>query len=105
MDYKEALEFIYGSTDYERFLPPVTAANYDLGRFRALLERLGNPQDSFRSIHIAGSKGKGSVAHYLAGILAQAGYRTGLYTRPHLCTSASARQPRASSRSSSPAAS
>jgi dihydrofolate synthase / folylpolyglutamate synthase len=86
VDYKKALEFVYGSTDYERFLPPVTEANYDLGRFRALLQRLGNPQDSFRSIHIAGSKGKGSVAHYLAGILTQAGFRTGLYTSPHLCT-------------------
>lgn len=86
MDYNEALEFIYGSTDYERFLPPVNAANYDLGRFRELLQRLGNPQDSIRSIHIAGSKGKGSLAHYLAGILTQAGYSTGLYTSPHLCT-------------------
>lgn len=55
-----------------------------LERIALLLDRLGNPQNSFRSIHIAGTNGKGSVAAMLSSILTKAGYRTGLYTSPHL---------------------
>ncbi len=49
-----------------------------------LLELLGNPQERLRIIHIAGSKGKGSTSALLASILQKAGYRTGLFTSPHL---------------------
>src|SRR5436189_6284104 len=49
-----------------------------------LCESLGNPQTKFKSVHIAGTNGKGSVSHMLAAILQTAGYKTGLYTSPHL---------------------
>ena len=51
----------------------------------ALLERLGNPQERFKVIHIAGTNGKGSVAALTAETLRQAGYKTGLFVSPHLC--------------------
>jgi dihydrofolate synthase/folylpolyglutamate synthase len=50
----------------------------------ALCKGLGDPQDKFKSIHIAGTNGKGSTSHMLSGILQDAGYKTGLYTSPHL---------------------
>lgn len=56
----------------------------DLTNTIQLCEALGNPQDSFKSIHIAGTNGKGSTSHMLAAILQTAGYKTGLYTSPHL---------------------
>lgn len=56
----------------------------DLDRIRAFLEELGNPQESFSSVHIAGTNGKGSVAAMLASILLAAGKKTGMYTSPHL---------------------
>jgi dihydrofolate synthase/folylpolyglutamate synthase len=61
-----------------------SAANYDLGAIRTICSRLGQPQDRFKSIHIAGTNGKGSVSSLLASIHQAAGYRTGLYTSPHL---------------------
>lgn len=72
-------------TDYERCERP-RAARFDLSAPRQLLAALGNPQDAVPAIHIAGSKGKGSVAHYLERGLRAAGLRTGLYTSPHLET-------------------
>ncbi len=64
----------------------VGAAAYkaDLSNTIALCEALGNPQAKFRSIHIAGTNGKGSTSHMLASVLQSAGYKTGLYTSPHL---------------------
>ena len=56
----------------------------DLLNTLALCEQLGNPQHGLKTIHIAGTNGKGSVSHMLAAILQQAGYKTGLYTSPHL---------------------
>ena len=60
------------------------AVKKDLINIRFLCKALGNPQDRFRSVHIAGTNGKGSSAHMLAAILHVAGYKTGLYTSPHL---------------------
>ena len=60
------------------------ALKWDLNNIRAILERLGCPEQTFRSLHIAGTNGKGSVAAMLDAILRAAGYRTGLYTSPHL---------------------
>ena len=60
------------------------AVKKDLTNIRLLCETVGNPQDQFRSVHIAGTNGKGSSAHMLAAILQVAGYKTGLYTSPHL---------------------
>lgn len=64
----------------------IGAAAYkkDLTNTLALCAHLGNPQQQFRTIHIAGTNGKGSVSHMLAAILQTAGYKTGLYTSPHL---------------------
>lgn len=56
-----------------------------LDRMHALLARVGNPHQRLRILHVAGSKGKGSVSAMLAAILQRAGYRTGLFTSPHLC--------------------
>jgi dihydrofolate synthase/folylpolyglutamate synthase len=67
---------------YERL--PRSALVFDLRRIEMLLERLGSPQEAAKSIHVAGTKGKGSTAAMIASILTQAGYRTGLYTSPHL---------------------
>src|SRR6185369_4153659 len=55
-----------------------------LDRVRLLLDRLGNPEQSFRSIHVVGTNGKGSTSAYLASILTAAGLRTALFTSPHL---------------------
>lgn len=60
------------------------AVKLGLEETRALLEELGQPQDAFLSIHVAGTNGKGSVCAMLAAVLQAAGYRTGLYTSPHL---------------------
>src|SRR6218665_1059489 len=56
----------------------------DLTNTIALCNVLGNPQQQFKSIHIAGTNGKGSTSHMLASVLQEAGYKTGLYTSPHL---------------------
>ncbi|MDO8481367.1 MAG: Mur ligase family protein, partial [Nanoarchaeota archaeon] len=58
--------------------------NLSLDRITALLEKLGNPHKQFKSIHVAGTNGKGSVCAMLESILRKAGYKTGLYTSPHL---------------------
>lgn len=64
----------------------IGAAAYkkDLTNTLALCQTLGNPHQQFKSVHIAGTNGKGSTSHMLAAILQQAGYKTGLYTSPHL---------------------
>ena len=84
MNYQTALDYILSFADYERL--PRSALVFDLRRMESLLERLGNPQEAAKSIHVAGTKGKGSTAAMIASILTQAGYRTGLYTSPHLLT-------------------
>jgi len=69
-----------------RFINNENRTNYsqDLDHVRAVLELAGNPHAAFQSIHIAGTNGKGSVAHMLNSIFMNSGYRTGLYTSPHL---------------------
>jgi dihydrofolate synthase/folylpolyglutamate synthase len=87
MDYKESIDYIFGHTNYE-LIPriPHTQANYDLRRVFAGLERLGNPHLKAKSLHITGTNGKGSTSAMLAAVLTAAGYKTGLYTSPHLHT-------------------
>ena len=86
MNYRTAIDFLLERTDYERW-PGYTYANrFDLRRMDDLLQRLGNPHLDIKSVHIAGSKGKGSTAAMIAAALLAAGYRTGLYTSPHLVT-------------------
>jgi dihydrofolate synthase/folylpolyglutamate synthase len=82
VDYQAALDYVLRFADYERM--PRSALVFDLRRIEALLLRLNNPQEAAKSIHIAGTKGKGSTVAMIASILTQAGYRTGLYTSPHL---------------------
>lgn len=87
MDYKEAQDYLLGFTDYEK-LPSVTysPANYDLRRMRVLLEKLGNPHLKSKTVHVTGTKGKGSTAAMIASVLSVSGYRAGLFTSPHLHT-------------------
>jgi dihydrofolate synthase/folylpolyglutamate synthase len=83
MTYAETLKYLFAQLPmYHRV--GAQAYKADLGNTIALCKLLGNPQDSFRSIHVTGTNGKGSVSHILASILQAAGYRTGLYTSPHL---------------------
>lgn len=83
MSYEEAVEYLYNATpQFQR----IGAAAYKPGldTVRSLASRWGNPQDSYATVHVGGTNGKGSTAHTLAAIFQAAGYRTGLYTSPHL---------------------
>ncbi|MGA3094087.1 MAG: folylpolyglutamate synthase/dihydrofolate synthase family protein [Dehalococcoidales bacterium] len=82
--YQAALDFLYSFVDYETSHQPRSPVNYDLRRMDELLTRLGNPHLKARTVHIAGTKGKGSTAAMVASVLTASGYRTGLYTSPHL---------------------
>ncbi|MEP7168099.1 MAG: folylpolyglutamate synthase/dihydrofolate synthase family protein [Bacteroidota bacterium] len=83
MNYKQTLDYFYFQLP---MFHRVGAAAYkaDLNNTIAICNLLDNPQNSFKSIHIAGTNGKGSVSHMLAAILQESGYKTGLYTSPHL---------------------
>ena len=83
--YGEAMQFLLGRIDYERATAaPYPARDFRLDRMHELLRRLGNPHQKYPSVHVAGTKGKGSTAAMTAAILTAAGHRTGLYTSPHL---------------------
>jgi dihydrofolate synthase / folylpolyglutamate synthase len=82
-DYAHCLQFLYQSLPmYQRV--GASAYKKDLHNTLKMCEDLGNPQQKFRSIHVAGTNGKGSTSHMLAAIFQAAGYKTGLYTSPHL---------------------
>ena len=84
-DYASALDFLLGRINYERTSAvPYRTGAFKLDRMRALLALLGDPHLGLAAVHIAGTKGKGSTAAMLAGVLQAAGLRTGLYTSPHL---------------------
>lgn len=83
MRYAEALNFIYSKLPmFTRVGAPAYKSGLD--NSIALCAALGNPEKRIRSIHIAGTNGKGSTSHFLASILQEAGYKTGLFTSPHL---------------------
>jgi len=82
MTYSEAIAFWHGRIDYERRQPQ--PGDLKLDRMRALLRLLGDPHHRLRCVHVAGTKGKGSTSAILASVLQAAGYRTGLFTSPHL---------------------
>ncbi len=82
--YLDALDYIYGPARSRR--AGYIATPYNLSRMYRLLERLGNPHERIRCVHIAGTKGKGSTAALTESVLRAAGYRTGLFTSPHLHT-------------------
>src|SRR5687768_4773340 len=81
--YPEALDFLYQNLPmFQRV--GAAAMKPDLTNTIALCEQLGNPHKKFKSIHVGGTNGKGSTSHMLASILQSSGYKTGLYTSPHL---------------------
>ncbi len=84
MNYRQALAYIESHADYEKTPVPHAAANYDLRRMDELLAYFDNPHLKIKAVHITGTKGKGSTAAMIASVLTAAGYKTGLYTSPHL---------------------
>jgi len=83
--YNQSLDYLYSFVDYSlKKSSELAKAHFELGRMRDLMAWLGNPQDSYPIIHVAGTKGKGSTSALAASALSAAGYRTGLYTSPHL---------------------
>ena len=83
MTYLQTIEYLYSKLPMFTRIGAV-AFKKDLHNTLALCEQLGNPQQQFKTIHVAGTNGKGSTSHMLAAILQKAGYKTGLYTSPHL---------------------
>ncbi|PCI94302.1 MAG: tetrahydrofolate synthase [Flavobacteriales bacterium] len=83
MNYQQTLAYLFTQLPmYQR----VGSAAYkvDLSNTHLLMELLGNPENKFKSVHVAGTNGKGSTSHMLASVLQEAGYKVGLYTSPHL---------------------
>lgn len=83
MTYSEAIDYLYAQLPVFHRVG-AKAIKPGLDNVIKLCDYLGNPQEKFRSIHIAGTNGKGSSSHMLAAVLQSAGYKTGLYTSPHL---------------------
>lgn len=83
MDYQSCIEYLYSKLPmFSR--TGAAALKMDLSNTIALCEALGNPQQRFKTIHVAGTNGKGSVSHMMASVMQEAGFKTGLYTSPHL---------------------
>lgn len=83
MNYNETLEFLYSKLPVFENIG-ASAIKPGLLNIELLCEALGNPQKKFKTIHVAGTNGKGSTSHLLASILISSGYKTGLHTSPHL---------------------
>jgi dihydrofolate synthase/folylpolyglutamate synthase len=83
MTYAETLDYLYDKLPMFSRIGSA-AIKKDLTNTLSICEQLGNPQEKFKSIHVAGTNGKGSVSHMLAAVFQTAGYKTGLYTSPHL---------------------
>src|SRR4051794_31791115 len=83
MTYQQTLDFLYGKLPMFTRVGAV-ALKKDLHNTIVLCNALDNPQHKFKSIHVAGTNGKGSTSHMLAAVFQTAGYKTGLYTSPHL---------------------
>jgi dihydrofolate synthase/folylpolyglutamate synthase len=87
MKYSEAIAYLHSLTDYEKMrIERYTAEAFDLSRVEALMSSLGDPHTRFPSVHIAGTRGKGSTAAMCEACLRAAGYTTGFYISPHLHT-------------------
>ncbi|WP_109299568.1 folylpolyglutamate synthase/dihydrofolate synthase family protein [Aquimarina sp. AU474] len=83
MDYRETLDWMFAQLPmYQR--QGASAYKVDLHNTIELAAYLGNPHNTFKSIHVAGTNGKGSTSHMLASVLQEVGYKVGLYTSPHL---------------------
>ena len=84
--YENILKYLSSFTNYELSGFDPAVKEFDLGKLKSILEKLGSPHRKFKSIHIAGTKGKGSVCSFVSSILTEAGLRVGLFTSPHLET-------------------
>ena len=85
MDYRGALRRLVGLIDLEKMVAsPRVRGRYNLRRMEALLARLGDPHLAMPTVHVAGTKGKGSTAAMVASVLASQGYHAGLFTSPHM---------------------
>jgi len=83
--YNQALDYLYSFVDYSlKHTSELVKAEFNLERMRDLMVMLGNPERKYPTIHVAGTKGKGSTSAFMASALKEAGYKTGLYTSPHL---------------------
>src|SRR5215207_6040753 len=83
--FGRAVRYLGSLSDYERLrIVRYTSQNFDLDRMRTLLKKLGNPHEKFRSVHVAGTKGKGSTCAMIAAMLQGNGYKVGVYSSPHL---------------------
>ncbi|MGZ3939898.1 MAG: bifunctional folylpolyglutamate synthase/dihydrofolate synthase [Flavisolibacter sp.] len=83
MNYQQTIDYLYNTLPMFSRMGSA-AFKKDLTNTLLLCERLGNPHKKFKSIHVAGTNGKGSVSHMLAAVFQTSGYKTGLYTSPHL---------------------
>ncbi len=84
MTYSEATHYLESLINYEKIPVYPYKESFKLERIENFLRVIGNPQRSLKCIHVAGTKGKGSTSAFIAYILRQAGFKTGLYTSPHL---------------------
>ena len=98
MNYEAAVQWLFGLTNYEKTqsvsdeteggqeksTTPIAPRRWDLGRVEDLVRRIGDPHIGPVTLHVAGTKGKGSTAALLAAALTSSGYKTGLFTSPHL---------------------
>ena len=82
--FADVVAYMEGFVNLEKETQHYTTREYRLDRMVALLDHVGNPQRAFQTIHLAGSKGKGSTASFIAKGLHALGYKTGLYMSPHL---------------------
>ena len=83
MTYEQCVDWMFSQLPmYQR--TGKVAYKSDIGNIVQASEKLGNPHKDFKSIHVAGTNGKGSTSHMLASIFQEAGYKTGLYSSPHL---------------------
>ncbi len=84
--YDAALKYLYSQTDYEQMLRVrYNRDTFSLDRMYALLKKLGNPHTKLKTVHVAGTKGKGSTVTMLSSMLRSCGYKVGMYISPHLC--------------------
>ena len=83
MNYKETVDWLFNQLPVYQ-IDGVFKYKLDLSSIKLVCKKINNPQNNFKSIHIAGTNGKGSTSHMLASILQESGYKVGLYTSPHL---------------------
>ncbi len=83
MTYEETLDFLFSQFPAYHRIGKAAYKN-DLGHSIAFDEYFGHPHEKYKTIHVAGTNGKGSVSHMIASVFQEAGYKTGLYTSPHL---------------------